>query len=51
MPLAALLSATLFLTSSHILPGCGPKSACDAVTSSRWSRLGPLPVAAPGILL
>ena len=51
LTLAAILSAILFFTSSHALPGCGPKSACDAVTSSRWSRLGPLPVAAPGTLL
>jgi GH35 family endo-1,4-beta-xylanase/uncharacterized membrane protein len=50
--LAAILSAILFLkSSSHSLPGCGPKSACDIVTSSRWSRLGPIPIAAPGTLL
>jgi uncharacterized membrane protein len=31
------------------LPGCGPKSGCDEVTSGRWSRIGPFPVVFPGV--
>jgi uncharacterized membrane protein len=33
------------------LPGCGPESGCDAVTRSRWSRCGRVPVAAFGATL
>ena len=33
------------------LPGCGPESGCDAVTRSRWSRCGRVPVAAFGAMV
>src|SRR5687767_2561764 len=33
------------------LPGCGPGSACDAVTTSRWARWWRIPVAMPATLL
>ena len=44
----AALVSVLLLRPPRALPGCGPRSGCDAVTSSRWSRLGPVPVALPG---
>jgi uncharacterized membrane protein len=51
---AALVAAVLQLAaalSGRKLPGCGPGSACDEVTTGRWSRVGPLPVALPGASL
>jgi uncharacterized membrane protein len=38
-------------TGRMTLPGCGPQSACAAITKSRWGRWGSLPVAMPGVLL
>ncbi len=43
-----LLKATI---SGKSLPGCGPGSSCDEVTTSRWSRLGPIPTTVPGTAL
>jgi uncharacterized membrane protein/protein-disulfide isomerase len=51
---AALVLASFLLYESLKgggLPGCGVGSACDAVTSSRWSRWAGVPVAGPGILV
>jgi uncharacterized membrane protein/protein-disulfide isomerase len=50
---AMTLSAWLLLKSSgtNSLPGCEAGSGCDAVTRSRWARLGPLPVAGIGMLV
>ena len=47
--LAAALSALLLVQSLRGagIPGCGGGSGCDAVLSSRFSRLGPIPVSAP----
>ncbi len=36
---------------SRVLPGCGSGSGCDAVTRSRWSRLGQIPVATIALAL
>ena len=48
---ASLLALLLFRESlgSKALPGCGAGAACDEVTSSRWARWGPVPVAGPGL--
>src|SRR5205814_719349 len=45
---ATILAAFLLWESSTeaAVPGCGAGSGCDAVLSSRWSRIGPLPIAA-----
>ena len=44
--LAAALSAFLLSKSlsDSAIPGCGAGSACDTVLSSRFSRIGPIPV-------
>jgi uncharacterized membrane protein len=46
--LAAALAAFLLWQSlsGAAIPGCGGGSGCDAVLSSRWSRIGPIPVSA-----
>src|SRR5687768_762544 len=31
--------------------GCGEGSGCKAVLTSQWSRVGPVPVSAPALLL
>jgi len=46
-----VLSVALLAASRRALPGCGPHSSCQAVLSSRWSRIGPIPVAAPAAAL
>ena len=43
-----LLKSTM---SGKSLPGCGPGTSCDEVTTSRWSRLGPIPTTLPGTAL
>ncbi|HWE02614.1 MAG TPA: vitamin K epoxide reductase family protein [Tepidisphaeraceae bacterium] len=50
---AAVLSLLIARQSTGAagLPGCGAASACDAVTQSRWSKIGRVPVALPGALL
>ena len=52
--LVALAIATWFFyhgIGGRGLPGCGPESGCDAVTRSRWSRCGRVPVAALGAMI
>jgi uncharacterized membrane protein/protein-disulfide isomerase len=51
--LAAASAAFLLWQSTGDLSvaGCGAGSGCDAVLSSRWSRLGPIPIAAPALLI
>jgi uncharacterized membrane protein len=58
--LVVLLAATATLSTARLLhsalsgktlPGCGPGSACDEVTTGRWSRLGPFPATLPGTAL
>jgi uncharacterized membrane protein len=47
---AVALSATLVLIArgaGRRVPGCAPGSGCDLVASSRWARLGRLPVTLP----
>jgi len=46
--LAAKLSLTLaqHSRSPEALPGCGNEEGCESVLSSRWSKIGGLPVAA-----
>ncbi len=57
LTLLAIIAAgiALFLFRESItgdaLPGCGTGSACDEVTSSRWARWGPVPVAGPGLVV
>lgn len=48
---AAALSAVLLWQSlsGAAVPGCGGGSGCDAVLSSRFSRVGPIPVSALAI--
>ena len=50
---AAALSLFLFVktVSGGRLPGCGPASTCDSVTTSRWARWWRIPVALPAMLL
>src|SRR5436309_849371 len=50
---ACALSVYLLLRSfsAAALPGCGAGGGCDAVLSSRWSKVGPVPVTGPGALL
>ena len=48
---AAALAASMLLLArgaGRRLPGCGEGSGCDAVSSSRWSRMGRVPVALLG---
>ena len=49
---AAVLSLWMFIhgRGSRGLPGCGSGSACDAVARTRWARVGPVPVAALGLV-
>ncbi len=44
--LAAALSAFLLAKSlsGSSIPGCGAGSGCDTVLSSRFSRIGPIPI-------
>jgi uncharacterized membrane protein/protein-disulfide isomerase len=48
---AAILAAFLLWQSfsDASVPGCGAGSGCDAVLSSRWSRIGPIPVSAAAL--
>src|SRR5688500_1795471 len=50
---AAALSLFLLVKtiSGGRLPGCGPGSACDSVTTSRWARGGRIPLALSATLL
>ncbi|MGA2500123.1 MAG: vitamin K epoxide reductase family protein [Tepidisphaeraceae bacterium] len=54
LSLVAFVSSLLLLKSTmsgKSLPGCGPGSSCDEVTTSRWSRLGPIHTTVPGAAL
>ena len=44
--LGLFISLALLTATRRTLPGCGPRSSCQAVMATRWSRLGPIPVAA-----
>lgn len=51
--LAGLILSIVLLVQSlgADLPGCGGGSSCDAVLTSAWSKIGPVPVAAPAVLV
>jgi len=53
LAIAAGLSVYLLIRSlsSAALPGCGAGGGCDAVLSSRWGKVGPVPVAGIGLAL
>jgi len=47
---AALASFLLWQSlSGAAIPGCGGGSSCDSVLSSRFSRIGPVPVSAAAL--
>src|SRR5205823_8786335 len=48
---AASVYLLLRSLSPAALPGCGDRGGCDAVLSSRWAKIGPVPVAGPGAAL
>jgi uncharacterized membrane protein len=55
IPAAAVaLAASLLLVARGFgkrLPGCSPGSGCDQVATSRWAKIGSIPVAVPGAVV